>query len=148
MNSFNTDIVKIARAFDAEIPEDFPREAPVVVNTLQKALLQRLDGVDFDSVVVWNDVDSALLGFTIANETNSQFVIAHSDEGRLSLNMPLSHDARVLLLDTAWDVHPGLSSLLTMIGDDATIVAVAAVTKTAALDAAIEGGYTVVVLED
>lgn len=104
---------------------DTTRESPAVAEVVGQSLATALRPFAPDTVVLWSEPRTAVLGHIVARELGAKVIYAYSDEGILSLSAALG--ARIALVDYEWDPYPGLVPLLRMVQGRSTVVVVSSV---------------------
>jgi hypothetical protein len=134
MNPSAQRIIDIARSVTTEtIPDGVvDRESPYVAEALGTALAERPSSHAVDTVVLWNDPYTTVLGHVLARELPADLIYANAEEGVLTLTAQPAQDSRVALLDYEWDAFPGLAPLLTMLRRSAPVIAIAGATPASA----------------
>jgi hypothetical protein len=110
-------IVEIARRFALEEAERHltSLQSPEVAEILGRRLAAAFNAGDVDSVVVWDQVESAVLGHVVARELHADLVYAYSVEGALGLSAAPAPASRVVLVSYDWAEDPGLDALVAFV---------------------------------
>jgi hypothetical protein len=135
MSDIDQRVLEIARNLDGQTGEA-TRESVAVAETLGAALAAALRPFTPDTVIVWCDPLTTVLGHVVARELGANLLHAQADEGILWLSQPPHPDARIALIDYAWAPFPGLIPLLRMTKSAATVAVVGSVLS---LPAALTG---------
>jgi len=127
MSTTDEQVFEIARklAEQSTWPADTTRESPALAEAVGQSLATALRPFTPDTVVLWNEPRTAVLGHVVARELGAEVIYAYSDEGILSLSATLGR--RIGLVDYEWDPYPGLVPLLRMVQAQSTVVVVSSV---------------------
>ncbi|CBT77350.1 MAG TPA: hypothetical protein DEX36_13175 [Glutamicibacter sp.] len=103
-------------------------QAPTVAELLGKELASALGSSPISTVVVWDQIESAVLGHVVARELDAELIYAFSVEGSLGLSAELRSDSRVALISYDWSELHGLSALASFVeSKGATVLSVGSV---------------------
>lgn len=111
-------IVEIARRFAQEEAARHltSLQSPEVAEILGRRLAAAFNAGNVDSVVVWDQVESAVLGHVVARELHADLVYAYSVEGALGVSAALETGSRVVLVSYDWSEDPGVDALAAFVG--------------------------------
>jgi len=129
MNTTDQQVIELARQLStqATVPATITRASPSLVELLGTSLAAILLPFTPDTVVLWSDPLTTVLGHVTARELKANMIYAYSDEGILSLSSPPTARSRIALVDYNWEPYPGLVPLLRMLQSQSTVVAVSSV---------------------
>ncbi len=101
---------------------------PTVPESLGTLLATELSGFQPQTVVLWEDIATAVLGHVVARELGARVVYAFADEGALTLDGPMDLSEPVALIGYDWPTRPGLDPLVRLVQNaGAVVVAVGSV---------------------
>ena len=127
MSDNDETIIELAGRLFGDVLDPTTLEDPALVERLGSALAQALAAQEIDTVVVWSDSRTAVLGHVIARELGARLSYAYSDEGILSLSSEPGSASRIAVADYEWHPYPGLIPLVQMLSRYGTVAAVASV---------------------
>jgi hypothetical protein len=87
-------------------------QSPAVAEALGRGLAASLTSASPDTVVVWDQVESAVLGHVVARELHADLVYAFSVEGSLGISGTLAPGSRAVVVSYDWTELHGLDALV------------------------------------
>jgi hypothetical protein len=87
-------------------------QTPAVAEVLGRELAQTMAAAESDTVIVWDQVESAVLGHVVARELDADLVYAFAVEGSLGLSGPLTTGSRAVVVSYDWTELHGLDGLV------------------------------------
>jgi adenine/guanine phosphoribosyltransferase-like PRPP-binding protein len=107
-------ILEIARQIAADVTshEITSLQTPSVAEILGKGLAKTLASHNPDTVLVWDQVESAVLGHVVARELDADLIYAFSVEGSLGHSGELAHGTRTVVVSYDWTELHGLEALI------------------------------------
>ncbi|MFJ4261999.1 hypothetical protein ACIPYU_06120 [Paenarthrobacter nicotinovorans] len=87
-------------------------QTPGVAEILGKELAKSLAPHNPDTVLVWDQVESAVLGHVVARELDADLIYAFSVEGSLGHSGELTEGARTVVVSYDWTELHGLEALV------------------------------------
>ena len=87
-------------------------QTPGVAEILGKELAEALAPTSPDTVLVWDQVESAVLGHVVARELDADLIYAYSVEGSLGLSGELTAGSRTVVVSYDWTEAHGLGALV------------------------------------
>jgi hypothetical protein len=100
-----------SRANEEERRQITSLQSPVVAEVLGRNLAAELHERRPGAIVVWDQVETAVLGHVVARELGANLVYAYSVGGALGISEGLVAGARVVLVSYDWSEDPGMSAL-------------------------------------
>jgi hypothetical protein len=97
-------------------------QSPAVAEVLGRSLAASLSSAAPDTVVVWDQVESTVLGHVVARELQADLVYAFSVEGSLGISGALT-GSRAVLVSYDWTELHGLDALVRFAQSQGTVVA-------------------------
>lgn len=90
MDDTTSHLLEIARqnASSEEATRITSLQSPTVAEVLGRSLASVLKGIAADVVIVWDQVETSVLGHVVSRELGSDLVYAYSVEGSLDLSAP------------------------------------------------------------
>lgn len=112
---------------------------PVLFDEAGRRLAEQIAGQGAEVVVIWEGMESAVLGHVVARQLGADLVCAYAVQGSLGLSAGIYPGAKVALVDIDWATDPGLEPLLKLLETrNAEIVGIGSVLQ-AVLPAAAAG---------
>jgi len=100
-------------------------QEPVVPESLGEWLAAELRRFEPRTIVLWSDVEAAVLGHVVARELGARVVHAFADEGVLTLNAATDPGENVALVAYDWSGRPGLGALVQLVQNTRAVVVAA-----------------------
>ena len=98
-------------------------QSPAVAEALGRGLAASLTSAAPDTVVVWDQVESAVLGHVVARELRADLVYAFSVEGSLGISGTLAPGSRAVAVSYDWTELHGLDALVRFTQSQGALVA-------------------------
>lgn len=98
-------------------------QSPGVAESLGRALAASLLRTAPDIVVVWDQVESAVLGHVVARELHADLVYAFSVEGSLGISGILKSVSRAVVVSYDWTEMHGLDAIVRLTQSQGPVVA-------------------------
>ncbi|MEU5852266.1 hypothetical protein [Saccharopolyspora shandongensis] len=116
-------IIEIASVHAAAERTPTTLHDPAVPEVLGTRLATELRRFQPQTVVLWSDLATAVLGHVVARELGAQVVYAFADEGVLTLEGTMSAGEQVALIGYDWPTRPGLDALVRLVRNSGAVVA-------------------------
>lgn len=87
-------------------------QTPAVAEILGKQLAKVVTAANPDTVIVWDQVESAVLGHVVARELGADLIYAFSVEGSLGLSGHLTEGSRAVVISYDWTELHGLNAMV------------------------------------
>jgi hypothetical protein len=87
-------------------------QTPAVAEILGKQLAKVVTAANPDTVIVWDQVESAVLGHVVARELGADLIYAFSVEGSLGLSGHLTEGSRAVVISYDWTELHGLDAMV------------------------------------
>lgn len=96
-------------------------QTPAVAEILGKELAKVI-ATDPDTVIVWDQVESAVLGHVVARELGADLIYAFSVEGSLGLSRALAGASRAVVISYDWTELHGVDALIRFVQSQGAVV--------------------------
>lgn len=97
-------------------------QTPAVAEILGKELATVITAANPDTVIVWDQVESAVLGHVVARELGADLGYAFSVEGSLGLSGHLAGGSRAVVVSYDWTELHGLDALVRFVQSQGAVV--------------------------
>ncbi|WP_395405777.1 hypothetical protein ACHMXB_22635 (plasmid) [Arthrobacter sp. UC242_113] len=107
-------------------------QSPAVAEALGVAIAATLQNAAAEIVVVWDQIETGVLGHVVARELQTDLIYAYSVEGSLGFSAELFPGSRAVLVSYDWTESHGLDAIIRFTqSSGAAVTAISSVLETA-----------------